>query len=101
MEDDDYKTRHFTYYSRIVMIIVTGIELILFIVFINHSMNSKTQQKYIRTLKGPKTKEQIIQELPPMNNSYPITTLPYEHIFHDITEFIHKDNSIIDSKEKI
>ena len=64
-------------------------------------MNSKTQQKYIRTSKGPKTKEQIIQELPPMNNSYPITTLPYEHIFHDITEFIHKDNSVLDSKEKI
>lgn len=34
MEDDDYKTRHFTYYSKIVMMIVTGIELILFIIFI-------------------------------------------------------------------
>lgn len=34
MEDDDYRTRPFTYYSKIVMIIVTGIELILFIVFI-------------------------------------------------------------------
>ena len=34
MEDDDYKARHFTYYSKIVMMIVTGIELILFIVFI-------------------------------------------------------------------
>ena len=48
MEDDDYKTRHFTYYSRIVMIIVTGIELILFIVFIviGHNIQSIMNKIY-------------------------------------------------------
>ena len=48
MEDDDYKARHFTYYSRIVMIIVTGIELILFIVFIviGHNIQSIMNKIY-------------------------------------------------------
>ena len=54
MEDDDYKARHFTYYSRIVMIIVTGIELILFIVFIviGHNIQSimnKIYKNYLNT----------------------------------------------------
>ena len=64
-------------------------------------MNPKTQQKYIRTSKGPKTKEQILQEIKKLNNYYPYVTLPYEHIYHNITEFLHKDNSILDSKERI
>lgn len=34
MEDDEYKMKHFTYYSKIVMMIVVGIQFILFIVFI-------------------------------------------------------------------
>ena len=34
MEEDEYKMKHFTYYSKIVMMIVVGIQLILFIVFI-------------------------------------------------------------------
>ena len=48
MEDDDYKTRHFTYYSKIVMMIVTGIQLILFIVFIvvTHNIQSIMNKIY-------------------------------------------------------
>ena len=34
MKDDDYEMKDFTYYSRIVMMVVNAIELILFIVFI-------------------------------------------------------------------
>ena len=34
MDDDDYEMKDFTYYSRIVMMIIYGIQLILFIVFI-------------------------------------------------------------------
>ena len=57
--------------------------------------------KYIRTSKGPKTKEQILQDLSKQNPSFPIVTLPYEHIIHDITEFLTPNNSLLDSKEKI
>ena len=34
MEDDEYEMKDFTYYARIVMMIVLAIQLILFIVFI-------------------------------------------------------------------
>jgi hypothetical protein len=51
MEDDDYKMRHFTYYSRIVMMIVVGIQLILFIVFIVsvHSVRSIMEKIFDHT----------------------------------------------------
>ena len=64
-------------------------------------MNPQKGIKYIRTSKGPKTKEYILQEFPKVNPSFPMLTLPYEHIIHDITEFLKKNNSILDSKENI
>ena len=64
-------------------------------------MNSQKGIKYIRTSKGPKTKEQMIQEVQKQNASFPITTLPYEHIIQDITEFLIQNNSLLDPKEKI
>jgi len=64
-------------------------------------MNPQKGIKYIRTSQGPKTKEYILQEFPKVNPSFPMLTLPYEHIIHDITEFLKKNNSILDSKENI
>ena len=64
-------------------------------------MNPQKGIKYIRTSQGPKTKEYILQEFPKVNPSFPMITLPYEHIIHDITEFLKKNNSILDSKENI
>ena len=57
--------------------------------------------KYIRTSKGPKTKEQILAEFQKYNHSFPIVTLPYEHIVHDITEFLSPNNLFLDPKAKI
>ena len=59
-------------------------------------MNPQKGIKYIRTSKGPKTKEQIIQEFQKPNPSFPFVTLPYEHIIHNITEFLNPDNSLLD-----
>ena len=42
MEDNDFKMKHFTYYSKILMTVVTGIQLILFIVFIVVTHNVKS-----------------------------------------------------------
>ena len=64
-------------------------------------MNPQKGMKYIRTTKGPKTKEYILQEFQKTNPSFPLMTLPYEHIMHDITEFLKINNSLLDSKEKI
>ena len=64
-------------------------------------MNPQKGIKYIRTAKGPKTKEYILQEFQKSNPSFPLMTLPYEHIIHDITEFLKINNSLLDSKEKI
>ena len=64
-------------------------------------MNPQKGIKYIRTSKGPKTKEKIIQEYQKQNISFPFTTLPYEHIIHNITDFLNPNNSLIDQKEKI
>ena len=64
-------------------------------------MNPQKGIKYVRTSQGPKTKEYILQEFPKVNPSFPMLTLPYEHIIHDITEFLKKNNSILDSKENI
>ena len=64
-------------------------------------MNPQKGIKYIRTSQGPKTKEYILQEFPKVNPSFPMLTLPYEHIIHDITEFLKKNNTILDSKENI
>ena len=64
-------------------------------------MNPQKGIKYIRISQGPKTKEYILQEFPKVNPSFPMLTLPYEHIIHDITEFLKKNNSILDSKENI
>ena len=64
-------------------------------------MNPQKGVKYIRTAKGPKTKELILQEIPKSYQYFPMMTLPYEHIIHDITEYLKEDNSIMDSKEKI
>ena len=64
-------------------------------------MNPQKGIKYIRTTKGPKTKEYILQEFKKANPSFPLMTLPYEHIIHDITTFLKINNSLLDSKEKI
>lgn len=64
-------------------------------------MNPQKGIKYIRTSKGPKIKEQIIQEFQKQNPSFPLVTLPYEHIIQNITEFLNPNNSLLDSKEKI
>ena len=58
-------------------------------------MNPQKGIKYIRTSKGPKTKEQIIQEFQKQNPSFPLLTLPYEHIIQNITEFLNPNNSLI------
>ena len=64
-------------------------------------MNPEKGIKYIRTTKGPKTKEYILQEFKKTNLSFPLMALPYEHIIHDITTFLKINNSLLDSKEKI
>ena len=64
-------------------------------------MNPQKGIKYIRTTKGPKTKEYILQEFKKANPSFPLMALPYEHIIHDITTFLKINNSLLDSKEKI
>ena len=64
-------------------------------------MNLQKGIKYIRTSKGPKTKEYILQEFQKVNPLFPLLALPYEHIMHDITEFLKKNNLLLDSKEKI
>ena len=64
-------------------------------------MNPQKDIKYIRTTKGPKTKEYILQEFKKANPSFPLMALPYEHIIHDITTFLKINNSLLDSKEKI
>ena len=64
-------------------------------------MNPEKGIKYIRTTKGPKTKEYILQEFKKANPSFPLMALPYEHIIHDITTFLKINNSLLDSKEKI
>ena len=64
-------------------------------------MNPQKGIKYIRTTKGPKTKEYILQEFKKTNLSFPLMALPYEHIIHDITTFLKINNSLLDSKEKI
>ena len=64
-------------------------------------MNPIKGIKYIRTCKGPKTKEQILQEFQKQNSSFPFITLPYEHIIHNITEYLQPNNLLLDPKEKI
>ena len=64
-------------------------------------MNPPKGIKYIRTTKGPQTKEYILQEFKKANPSFPLMALPYEHIIHDITTFLKINNSLLDSKEKI
>ena len=64
-------------------------------------MNPIKGIKYIRTCKGPKTKEQILQEFQKQNSSFPFITLPYEHIIHNITEYLQPNNLFLDPKEKI
>ena len=50
---------------------------------------------------GPKTIEQIQKEAQILNSSFPLTTLPCEHILHNITEHLQKNTSILDPKDKI
>ena len=57
--------------------------------------------KYICTSKGPKTKELILQEIQIINSSFPNVALSYEHLIHDITEFLKQDNLLLDPIEKI
>ena len=64
-------------------------------------MSSQPKAKYIRTAMGPKTIEQIQKESHISNPSFPLTSLPFEHILHNITEYLKKDLSIIDPKDKI
>ena len=64
-------------------------------------MTSKPKYKFIRTSMGPKTIEQIQKESHILNSSFPLTTLPCEHILHNITEHLQKNISILDPKDKI
>ena len=59
------------------------------------------KSKFIRTALGPKTIAQLKQESQIINSNLSITTLPYEHIFHNITEYLNKNPNIIDPKENI
>ena len=59
------------------------------------------KMKFIRTALGPKTILQLKQESQVTNSKLPLTTLPYEHIFHNITEYLNKNLNIIDPKENI
>ena len=64
-------------------------------------MSSEPKVKYIRTALGPKTIEQIKKEAHIRNPSFPLASLPCEHILHNITAFLQKNISILDPKEKI
>ena len=64
-------------------------------------MSSQPKVKFIRTTMGPKTIEEIQKEAHIANSSFPLTTLPCEHILHNITEYLHKNVSILDPKDKI
>ena len=64
-------------------------------------MASEPKNKFIRTSMGPKTIEQIQKESHILNSSFPLTTLPCEHILHNITEHLQKNISILDPKDKI
>ena len=50
---------------------------------------------------GPKTIEQIQKEALITNTDLPLTTLPCEHILHNITEYLQKNISLLDPKDKI
>ena len=64
-------------------------------------MTSQTKVKFIRTAMGPKTIEQIQKEALISNSDFPLTTLPCEHILHNITEYLQKNISLLDPKDKI
>lgn len=64
-------------------------------------MSSESKVKYIRTTMGPKTKDQILKETHITNQSFPITSLPCEHILHNITEYLQKNILLLDPKDKI
>ena len=61
----------------------------------------KSNIKYIRTAQGPKTIEQIKEEIKPSNCNFPLTTLPCEHILHDISSHLQKIPTISDPMSKI
>ena len=64
-------------------------------------MTSQPKVKFIRTAMGPKTIEQIQKEALITNTDLPLTTLPCEHILHNITEYLQKNISLLDPKDKI
>ena len=64
-------------------------------------MNSHPKAKFIRTAMGPKTIEQIRKEAIITNTNFPLSTLPCEHILHNITEYLNKNISLLDPKDKI
>ena len=64
-------------------------------------MTSQPKVKFIRTAMGPKTIEQIQKETLISNSDFPFTTLPCEHILHNITEYLQKNISLLDPKDKI
>jgi hypothetical protein len=64
-------------------------------------MSSESKVKYIRTTMGPKTIEDIKKETYIADQSFPLTSLPCEHIIHNITEYLQENNSILDSKDRI
>ena len=64
-------------------------------------MTSQPKVKFIRTAMGPKTIEQIQKEALITNSDFPLTTLPCEHILHNITEYLQKNISLLDPKDKI
>ena len=61
----------------------------------------KSNIKYIRTAQGPKTIEQIKDEIKSLNCNFPLTTLPCEHILHDISSHLQKIPTISDPMSKI
>ena len=64
-------------------------------------MSSESKVIYIRTTMGPKTIEDIKKETDITDSSFPLTSLPCEHIIHNITEHLQKNNSLLDPKERI
>jgi hypothetical protein len=50
---------------------------------------------------GPKTIEDIKKETQIINKHFPLTSLPFEHIFLDISEYLQKNISILDPISKI
>ena len=47
-----------------------------------------------------KKKKNKKKKMKMINSSFPTVALPYEHLIHDITEFLKQNNLILDPIEK-